>query len=272
MSYLAKKLIQNPAFDIKLTVSDDALVHLINNRQNLEPQITYAFDVDASELSLDSFITAVGLYGLASTIATLYTPAKSIKDALELIPQGLDELDDFATDACENSNDYRTIWIIGAGAELLLGKTTTRDLALVSILKVIHQHKAVGNYDLDIDHLHSGITVEKYDAQKCAEFFKNSTNLDAFYDIAKDAVVAHVGLAKAQTGDYGLSTADLERINQLDSAVLSVMRFACVNYYDLPVRLDYANKDILAPFMAVYELFQAFVSKDLLADISKQIG
>ncbi len=271
MPYLAKKLVGNPSPHIQKTLPPATLNHLLANRKDLEPKITHAFDLNAEQLSDDSFVTAVGLYGLAEQIGKFYTPAKTIKDALDLVPNGLDELDDLDGEPCDNANNYRIIWMIGAGVTIALGDLHVSNRVLLDILKAVHQHQAIGNYDLDIDHLHSALLVERFAAEKCAEFFKTGDNLGAFYDIATDAIDAHIGRAKAQAGDYGLSPADIERINNLDSAVLAVMRFACVNYYDLPVRLNYAGDDILAPFMAVYELFTKYIDRDLFNDIRKEI-
>lgn len=213
------------------------------------------------------FCTAFGLYGLANKISTFFSPAMLIKTALDYLPMGID--------------DYSVggVWIIGAGINFELNPISTKQnyQELEDVLQVVHEYGALPNWVLDIDHLQSAISDSRVDIQKITCAVEYTTALDLFGDMADLSIWEYNRDYLEKNGytndmrDFGLSTDDIERLNQCDTAILAIIHRNFIDY-DIDINIDYSADDILAPFMAVYNLFVKYQAKETVEAVRQAIA
>lgn len=212
------------------------------------------------------FCTAFGLYGLANKISTFFSPAISAKTALDYLPRGID--------------DYSIggIWIIGAGINFELNPISTKQnyQELEDVLQVVHEYGAIPNWAMDIDHLQSAISDTRLDVQKIICALEYTTALDLFGEMADKSIWEYNRDYLEKNGysndmkDFGLSGADIERLEQCDLAILGIMRHNFIDY-NIDINIDYSADDVLAPFMAVYELFVKYQAKETIEAVRQAI-
>lgn len=212
------------------------------------------------------FCTAFGLYGLANKIRTFFPPAMSVKTALDYLPSGID--------------DYSVggVWMIGAGINFELNPISTKQnyQELEDVLQVVHQYGALPNWVMDIDHLQGAVGDTRLDVQKIICDLKHKTALDLFGEMADLSIWEHKNYLEKNgysddMSDFGLSTDDIERINQCDLAILAIMRQNFIDY-DINININYFAEDVLASFMGVYDLFVKYQEKETVEAVRQAIA
>lgn len=260
-------IIQNPPSDILDFVSGrtleqlDKFRHCSGQRQRL--MRIFGEDV-IKNADLKGFATAYGLLGLANKAGSFQTPPKEDKDALNLLPDGLDV------------DSYSTGWLIGMGVHLALNIHNEDADRLAEVLKLIHRHNTVGNWSMSIDHLDSAIVDSRIAVQEITSDLANKTALELFGEIAQGSIEEHVDFVKNNgfdddTSDFCLSDDDIARINQCDLAILAIMRHNCFAY-DVDININYYADDVLASFMGVYDLFVKYQDKDVMEAVRQAIA
>lgn len=237
----------------------DRFYHCSEQRQRL----IQVFGDDLKDVNFKEFCTAYGLLGLANKAGSFQNPPQVNQDALDFLPNGLD------------IESYSTDWLVGSGINFALNIHNEEIDLLEEVLKLIHQHNAIGNWAMGIDHLHSAICDSRLDAQKITCDLADKTALDLFGEIAQDSIEDHVGFIERygfddDTSNFCLTDGDIERINQCDLAILAIMRqnfFA----YDIDININYYTEDVLASFMAVHNLFVKYQNKDCVEKVRQAI-
>ncbi len=250
MSYTTT-IIQNPPSDVLDFINERTLEQLNKFRQCSEHRqyLMSVFGEDViKDVDLKSFVTALGLLGLANKAGSFQKSPRTGKDALVFLPGELDV------------ESYSTGWLIGMGVHLALDIHNGDADCLAEVLKLIHRHNAIGNCSMDIDHLHSAINDSRVDVQEITYDLANKISLDLFTDIAKRA--------NRKYDNSCLTTDDIDRINQCDLAILAIMRHN-LTAYDINI---YGGKDVLASFMGVYDLFVKYQDKDVVESVRQAIA
>ena len=237
----------------------DRFYHCSVQRQRL----IQVFGDDLKDVNFKEFCTAYGLLGLANKAGSFQNPPQVNQDALDFLPNGLD------------IESYSTDWLVGSGINFALNIHNEEIDLLEEVLKLIHQHNAIGNWAMGIDYLHSAICDSRLDAQKITCDLADKTALDLFGEIAQDSIEDHVGFIERygfddDTSNFCLTDGDIERINQCDLAILAIMRqnfFA----YDIDININYYTEDVLASFMAVHNLFVKYQNKDCVEKVRQAI-
>lgn len=250
MSYTAT-IIQNPPSGVLDFIDERTLEQLDKFRQCSEERqhlmIVFGEDV-IKDADLKSFVTALGLLGLANKEASFQNPSQTGKDALEFLPNGL------------YVESYSTGWLIGMGVHLALDIHNEDADRLAEVLELIHRHNAIGNWSMDIDHLTSAINDSRVDVQEIICDLANKNALDLFTEIAQDEIRKY--------DNSCLTTDDIDRINQCDLAILAIIRHN-LTAYDVNI---FGGKDVLASFMGVYDLFVKYQDKDVVESVRQAIA
>lgn len=268
MDYITN-LIQNPPSDVLDFIDErtleqlDKFRHCSGQRQRL--MSIFGEDV-IKNTDLKGFATAYGLLGLANKIGSFHTPPKEGKDALNLLPDGLDV------------DSYSTGWLIGMGVHLALNIHNEDADRLAEVLKLIHRHNTVGNWSMSIDHLDSAIVDSRIAVAEITSDLANKTAFDLFGEIAQRSIEEHIDFF-IKENDFDDDTSnfcliliddDIERINQCDLAILAIMRHNCFAY-DIDININYYADDVLASFMGVYKLFVKYQDKDVVEAVRQAI-
>lgn len=260
-------LIQNPPIDVLECVNERTLEQL-NKFRHCSAQRQRLMSVFGEDViknaDLKSFATAYGLLGLANKAGSFQNPPKSNKEALNLLPDGLDV------------ESYSTGWLIGNGVHFALDIHNEDTDRLEKVLELIHRHNTVGNWSMSIDHLDSAIADSRIAVEEITSDLANKTALELFGEIAQGSIQDHVDFIKNNgfdddTSDFCLSDDDIVRINQCDLAILAIMRhnfFA----YDIDININYYADDVLASFMGVYDLFVKYQDKDVVEAVRQAIA
>lgn len=265
MDYITN-LIQNPPSNILDFIDDRAIEQLDKFRHYpvIQQLLTGVFGEDAiKDAELESFATAYGLLGLANKVGSFQTPPQVNQDALEFLPSGHD------------IDSYSNTWLIGSGVHFALNIRNEDTERLEAVLKLIHQHNAIGNWTLDIDQLHSATADSCIAVAEITSDLANKTALDLFGEIAQEAIEERIDFIKKSgfdddTSDFCLTDSDIDRINQCDLAILAIMRHNLFAY-DVNIKVNYGDEDVLASFMGVYDLFAKHQDKDVVEEVRQVI-
>lgn len=256
-------LIQNPPSDALDFINErmleqlDKFRHCSGQRQRLMA----VFGDDAiKNADLKSFATAYSLLGLANKAGSFLTQPRAGKDALVCLPSGFDD------------DGYSTGWGIGMGILLALNIRNEDTERLEAVLKLIHQHDAIGNWIMDIDHLDSAIADSRVDVQKITCAVANKTALDLFGEIAQESIEQYNDTSDVYlTYTNFLTDNDIDRINRCDLAILAIMRHNLIAY-GIDININYGDEDVLASFMGVYDLFAKYQEKDVIEAVRQAIA
>lgn len=261
------QIIKKPPYDVLDFINQhtfeqmEKFYHCSAQRQRLMS----VFGEDAiKDADLKSFTTAYGLLGLANKAGSFQNPPQVNQDALEFLPSGLD------------NDSYASGWLIGAGINFALNIHDEETDLLEEVLKLVHQHNTIGNWSMDIDHLHSAIGDIRVDAQKITCDLANKTALDLFGEIAHNSIEEHTCfLIKNGYDDdadnFCLTDDDVERLEQCDLAILAIMRQNFIDY-NIDININYFAEDVLALFMAVYKLFVKYQEKETVEAVRQAIA
>lgn len=260
-------IIQNPPSDA-LDFIDERTLEQLDKFRHCSGQRQRLMSVFGEETiknaNLKSFTTAYGLLGLANKAGSFQNPPRTNQDALEFLPSGLD------------NDSYASGWLIGAGINFALNIHDEETDLLEEVLKLVHQYNTVGNWSMNIDHLHSAIGDSRVDMQKITCDVANKTALDLFGEIAQGSIEEHIDFIKENdfdddTSNFCLTDDDIKRINQCDIAILAIMRY---NFfaYDIDININYCAEDVLASFMGVYDLFVKYQEKETVEAVRQAIA
>lgn len=266
MDYITN-LIQNPPSDVLDFIDERAIEQLDKFRHYpvIQQLLTGVFGEDAiKDTDLESFATAYGLLGLANKAGSFQNPPQVNQDALEFLPHGLD------------IDSYSNTWLIASGVHFALDVHDEDTDRLETVLKLIHQHNAIGNWTLDIDQLHSATADSRIAVEEITSDLANKTALELFGEIAQESIEEHIDFIKSNgfdddTGDFCLTDSDIDRINQCDLAILAIMQHNLFAY-DVNIKVNYGDEDVLASFMGVYDLFVKYQDKDVVEAVRQAIA
>lgn len=244
-----EQIINNPPLILNLSLTFpllDALCERAKN-DNYRQKLAFAFGDDKLlDIGFFEFCSAVGLYGLARTIASLYDCEIAIYQALCLLP-GSYAADDLF---------YESLIIAGIKIELGLQDDASDDI--VALLKVIHPHKTITNFSFSIENLYSEATFLDYTKQDFERDLQNGlTHIAAIKTITEFAVgyMNNTHGTSKTIMDF-MTDDDIARLNSCDLAVLGKIAGKVEDkLIDLTFNIE--NPNWMDAFMAVYEVFSA---------------